>query len=252
MHVSVIGHSDSMGLLLRPGEESWPVLLQNGLTAALNEPAQVDSWRFAPYGPRAVSFAIDKVVAAQPDVVILPVASYWCAFGRVANRVRQRYGERAERWYLRAENGFVAHAERDKGPGKPTNTRSRRFVRKVIGVAAYAGQDEVTEVYATIVRRLAQQEHLQMIVMRDHRFTPAVRAANPTIDSTLAHFDAVIRPIADTHLFAWADIEEALNNGGRRDEMIISDGVHVTAEGHARVAAMLLPVLREITEPTPA
>ncbi|HXU23319.1 MAG TPA: SGNH/GDSL hydrolase family protein [Tepidiformaceae bacterium] len=246
MHVSVIGHSDSIGLKLEPGEDSWPVLLGKMLSEELNEPVPVDSWRFAAYGPHAVPWAIGKVTAAQPDVVVIMVSSYWCAFGRVSNKVRQRFGQRAERWYLRAEDGFVKHAEREHGTGKPTNTRTRRFMRRVVGVSAYAGLEEVTDVFTTVVRKLAQLEHLQVILVSDHHFTEAVRQANAGILPTLAHFEAVIRPIANEHRFLWLDIEDALKEGGRREEMVLGDGVHLTAEAHARVAAMLMPVVRRI------
>ena len=204
MHVSVIGHSDSIGLKLAPGKNRGRCCSAKCCRIEFGETVPVDSWRFAAYGPQAVPWAIGKVTAAEPDVVIIMVSSYWCAFGRVSNKVRQQYGERAERWYLRAEDGFVKHAEREHGTGKPTNTRTRRFMRRAVGVAAYAGLEEVTDVFATIVRKLAQLEHLQVVLVSDHHFTTAVREANAGIEPALAHFAAVIRPIANEHRFLLA------------------------------------------------
>jgi lysophospholipase L1-like esterase len=53
--------------------------------------------------------------------------------------------------------------------------------------------------------------------------------------------ESAIRPMVVERELLWADLEQAISTGGRRDEMILSDGVHMTEEAHERVATALLP-----------
>jgi lysophospholipase L1-like esterase len=105
--------------------------------------------------------------------------------------------------------------------------------------------DQFIEVYSTLIRGLSQREQMQVLVLSDHHYTAQVRRAIPAIEPAIARIQAAIQPIVVERKLRWGDLEQALGAGGRREEMITWDGVHMTAEAHERVAAMLLPTLLE-------
>ena len=55
-----------------------------------------------------------------------------------------------------------------------------------------------------------------------------------------------VRPLVAERELCWGDLEQAISAGGRREEMILSDGVHMTEEAHERVARALLPVFQAL------
>ena len=179
--------------------------------------------------------------------MIVPLASFWCAFATVQTRLLQRYGTRVTRWYLRAERGFRNHVEagNNETPGKPTNGFGRRAVRRVIGTSTLLSERQFIEIYSELIRRLSQRERMQVLVLGDHHYTAHVRAGIPRIEGHIAAIERAIRPlVAERHLL-WDDLEAAISEGGRREEMIGPDGIHMTAEAHHRVAARLTPVVRD-------
>ena len=245
MRISVIGNSDTTGMLLQPGEKTWPTLLQERLGESLGEPVVVDNWRFVPYRPGAVERALGLVTEAQPDFVILTLASFWCAFGTVRARVERRFGRRAARFYTRAEQAFSRSVERGGRTGQSANAIGRRTARRIIGTSTPMSVDQFIEVYSTLIRTLSQREQLQVLVLGDHHYTAWVRRAMPAIEPAIARIQAAIQPIVVERKLRWGDLEAALSAGGRREEMITWDGVHMTAEAHERGAAALLPTLVE-------
>src|SRR6185369_2303634 len=114
------------------------------------------------------------------------------------------------------------------------------------GASPYMSQAAFIEVYSALIRALSQRESLDAIICGDHHFNPAVRARIPAIPATIAAIEAAARPLVLERQFHWADLESAITLGGRRDQMIGFDGVHMTAEAHRRVAAALCPLIAEI------
>jgi hypothetical protein len=243
LRISVLGNSDTSGMQLHPGEKPWPALIQERLSETLTEPVVVDSWRWVPPRPDAVERALALVDGAEPDVVILTLASFWCAFGTVRAHVDQRFGKRAGRLYGRAERAFSSRIERPRSPGAHASGFGRRLGRRLIGTATYMTLDQFVAVYSELIRALSQREQLQVLVLGDHHFNGRVRARIPAIEPAIARIEGAIRPLVLERELQWGDLEEAIAAGGRREEMISWDGVHMTAEAHQRVAAALLPVL---------
>ena len=243
MRISILGNSDTTGMLLAPGARTWPALLQERLGAVLSEPVVVDSWRFAPYRPGAVRHALNLVDDAQPDVVILTLASYWCAFRTVRASVERRFGRRAATFYSRGEQAYSRRAEGGVRPGEPGRQTGRRLVRRLLGTGTVMTFPQFVDVYSSVIRELAQQEQLQVLVLGDHHFTPRVHRMFPALAGAITDIEDAIRPIVLERELLWGDLEQAIRTGGRRDEMILSDGVHMTEEAHERVATALLPVL---------
>ena len=174
MRISVLGNSDTTGMLLAPGARGWPELLGERLRGLVSEPVVVDSWRFAPYRPGAVRHALDLVRDAQSDFVVLTLASYWCAFGTVRARVEQRFGRRAAMLYSRGEHAYSRHVEGGVQPGKPGRLIGRRLARRLVGTDTVMTFSQFVEVYAGLIRELAQQEQLQVLVLGDHHYTQSL------------------------------------------------------------------------------
>ncbi|MGI8926610.1 MAG: hypothetical protein ACR2HN_08200 [Tepidiformaceae bacterium] len=124
-------------MLLRPGDKTWPTLLEAELGRSLGEPVTVDNWRFVPGRPRAAEKALELVAAAQPDVVVLTLASFWSAFATVRASVEQRFGRRAGRIYTRFEGAFSRQAQRRGRPATFADRAGRRLSRRVFGTATF-------------------------------------------------------------------------------------------------------------------
>jgi lysophospholipase L1-like esterase len=247
VRISVLGNSDTTGQKLADRSLSWPVLVQKRLTAEMGRDVSVDSWRFAPYRPGAVDFAMGLVREAQPDIVIYPLATYWCAFTTVKSRVEQRFGRRIANLTSRAETTYVKKFERtgaDKKPIRPT--LARRVARRVVGTAPILSYERYLDTVTQVIRELAQLENTQVLVMADHHFNETARRAMPQLERTIARVEATVKPLVAERRLLWGSVEDALCAGGNRDAMIMGDCVHVTAEGHERMASALLPVLRDM------
>ena len=250
MRISVLGNSDTTGQKLADRRKSWPVLVQQRLSERFGQDVTVDSWRFAPYRPGAVQYAMGLVHEAQPDIVIYPLATYWCAFTTVKSRVEQRFGQRIARLTTRAENSYVRRFEHTGATGQPVRpTLARRLARKVIGAAPILSFEQYLDVVSQVIRELARLENTQVLIMADHHFNQTARDTMPQLESTIARVEATIRPMVEEHRMLWGSVEDALQAGANRDSMIMGDCVHVTEEGHERMAQALLPVLTKLAAP---
>lgn len=243
MRIAVLGNSDTSGLFLAAGEKSWPVLLRERLPESLGEDVAVDSWRWAPFNPDAVDRALGLVDRADPDIVILTLASFWCTVGTVRAGVDRRFGKRAGRLYGRAEAAYRSRFERHGPPGTAANGLGRRVSRRLLGAATYMSLDAFIATYAELIRALSQREHLLVLVLGDHHFNERLRQRVRAISPAIERIEAAIRPLVRERQLDWGDLEQAISAGGRREEMISFDGVHMTPEAHQRVAEALAPVL---------
>lgn len=247
MRISVLGNSDTIGQKLSDRNLSWPVLVQERLSRELGREVAVDSWRFAPYRPGAIDFAMGLVREAQPDIVIYPLATFWCGFTTVQSKVEQRFGVRIARLASRAERSYVRRFEPSKPGNKtPRPSISRRLTRKVVGAAPIMSYERYIDTVSEVIRELARLENTHVLIMADHHFNETARSMMPNLVRTIERVNAIIEPMVLERRMLWGSVEEALRDGGRRDEMIMADCVHVTEEGHERLAAALLPVLSKL------
>lgn len=248
MRIGVIGNSDTTGQKLADRRNSWPVLVQERLSEQLGQEVIVDSWRFAPYRPNAVEFAMALVNEARPDVVVYPLATYWCAFTTVKSRVEERFGQRAGRLATRTEGAYVRRFERTGGTTaaaiRPVRaTVARRLARRVLGAAPVLSYERYIDVVSQLIRELARLEDTQVLVMADHHFNETARRTMPQLEQTIARVEATIKPLVQERRLLWGSVEDALLDGGNRDAMIMGDCVHITDEGHERMARAMVPVL---------
>lgn len=224
--------------MLPPGSATWPELVRDSVSAELSEPVQLDSWRWGPFRPNAVPYALGLVDDAEPDLVILPLAAFWCAYSSVQLRMDQRFGVRTARAYGRAEAFIAGHIEQRIVP----KSISRRVARRVLGVAPQMSLGAYIEVHTRLIQELSRREQLQLLVLADHHFNEENRRLMPLIPRAIARINDEIRPVVLEGRHLWGDMEEALALGGRREEMMLPDGVHMNEDGHQRLAAMVTPI----------
>ncbi|MGE3073284.1 MAG: hypothetical protein AB7N24_04265 [Dehalococcoidia bacterium] len=245
VRISVLGNSDTSGQKLAPGEKPWVDLIGPRLEAELGEEVIVDSWKFAAYRGGAVEYARSLVDEAQPDFVILTLATYWCAFSTVQFGVERRFGRRAGELYRRLERFTVNHVERRPSESQPTNHRGRRVARRVIGTGTLLTPNEHCEILSRVIRDLAARENLQVLVFADHHFSDDLRERMPGMSATIVSVELRIKALVEERRLYWGELEPIIAEGGRREDQFHPDGVHITAEAHERFAAHLVPLIRD-------
>jgi len=243
VRILVLGNSDTLGSALAPGEQPWPEIVRGRLAAWAGAEVQLEHRTLAPYGPRAVDHALKCVAETDPDLVVIILAGYTAVVGYVHLRVRQRFGARAERWYVRLERGFDRNTRRD-GRETAVNNWSRRLVRKLLGTATYASLDEVASVYCDVLRRLSQREGVQVLVAGDARFGEARRALNPGLLTGLQQLHAAVRPVVAEHRFLFVDGEDGISGAPEREALFLPDAMHLNAAGHMAFASTVFDFLR--------
>ena len=247
----IAGHSDSGDAYLPEGTVPWPERTRAWLEERTGSPCEVVAVRFAPIGERAVEYLIGAIEKAGPDIVILPFGGYVFSIGTVAKNVGARFGPRAERWFLRTEGSFQARTGKRR-LGRNVNRRGRWAARKILGTRTMATVPQTMVIYTEILQRLAQKESLQVLAVRDARFSAETQAREPGLHGKFDRMEAVLLPIVEQHHFALADLEGALQRAPDRRVFHQDDGVHTTAAFHEvyfgvmqEALAPLLPRLRE-------
>ena len=238
MRCLVLGHSGTAGFGLSSLAETWPVLFEKRLAA--HGPGQwgVSSVPLHPVGSRAADYALSRVEASRPDLVVLSLNAYPCVVPVVSASVRQRFGRRAERLYNRTERVFERVSSR-RGPGaSAVNRVGRGLGRRLLGARPLATVDEVGNVYREILRRLASSEGVQVVVLAEAMFGEGVRNRVPSIEREATRLQGMVRPVAEEHRFLWCDATEWLAPDGG-SSFWQSDDVHLSARGNTRYAEML-------------
>lgn len=238
----IAGHSDSTAQHLAEGELPWTERLRAWIEAETGTPCELQGVRFAPIGERAVEYLLGAVEAAAPDIVILPFSAYVCTFTTVEESVRQRFGERAQRFYLRGEKRFAAATT--GSALVPVDRAGRKFVRAVLGTRALATTEQTTAIYEEILHRLARFEALHVVVVADARFSEETQKRNPNMHREIDRMQARLLPIVSRHHFLLADLEAAIHHAPDRSVFYQADGVHTTIAFHD----VLLNVLKHVMD----
>ena len=247
MRILILGNSDTAGLRLERGERAWPDLLRE-----LRPADTVEAIRFVPMGG-AVAYVGGKAAELEPDFVVIPLAVYVCAVGLVSESVGRRFGRRARSAYLRMERRYDGATRRKGEPGR-LNRAGQAAARRLLGTAPLAPAESVVAVYSGLLHELARREGTQVVVMGDGHFGREIQRQNPSLPAVIARVQAAIRPVVERHHFSWIDAEAAMAATGRRHESMHDDGVHLSAEGHRIVAALVhaaLPASDSRTRPSP-
>jgi lysophospholipase L1-like esterase len=228
--------------LADPGQ-AWPWLVGREIEARIGEPVEVTHVSVVASGPRAAGYALGKMEAADPDMVVVVIGTYLCCIGTVSEAVRHRFGNRVHRWYLKAERRFDARTRTAPGLLGQANRAGRSLLRKAIGTRPYATLDDVSTVFGEILRGLAQREGTTVIVFAEPSWPVGTDAANPGAISTWREVTRRAQAAAARHHLLWAETDPAYARVVDRDSLYQPDGVHKTAEGMRVQADALLEVL---------
>jgi lysophospholipase L1-like esterase len=252
----VLGNSASAGNGLADQSQAWPWVIGREIEARIGEPVEVTHVSVVASGPRAADYALDKVEAVDPDMVVVVIGTYLCCIGTVSEAVRHRFGNRMHRWYLKTERRFDARTRTAPGISGGANRCGRSLLRKIIGTRPYATLDDVSTVFGEILRQLAQREGTTVVAFAEPSWPVATDAANPGAIPTWREVTRRAREVAADHHLLWAETDASYARVPDRDSLYQPDGVHKTAEGMQVQADALLEVLLQpahaIVPPTSA
>ncbi|MEX0783293.1 MAG: hypothetical protein WD557_11630 [Dehalococcoidia bacterium] len=243
MRICVLGHSTSSGDWLPDRALAFPWLVAAELAAATAEPAEVFHYSFVPMGGRAVKYGLAKVEECDPDIVIVPVASFVCSIGTVGERVRRRWGERPFRAFHRAERTFDGRTANRPGARGRINRLGRRITRKLLGTVTFTTVDDSVDVYADLIRGLAQREGIVVAALMEPSWPGWVDGENRGATSAHHALRDGVKVVALQHHVLWAESDTVYDADPDREALYFADGVHKTIAGHRAYADALLPVL---------
>lgn len=239
MRICVLSNSSSSGLGLRDPAAAWPRLLAAELGAE-GDRCEVREVAFFPRGTKAVDFAMTRVLEDEPELLIVSVGSFICAVGTVSERVRQRWGDRAQRLFLRLERTFDSNTREHGRFVERLNGAGRWLTRRVIGTATLGTVEEVTETFTRLLDLVAQREQLRVIVFPDPYWPGAVVKENPGANRAFEQLRAAVRAAAERHRFDWVDVEPEFSQVPDRDAYYQIDHTHKSVAGHRAIAGRLL------------
>ena len=239
MKILVLGHSTSGGNGLPDRALAWPWLVAEQLREDLGTTIELEHAAIIPMGSRAVDYALSKVEAARPAIVVVSIASYLCSIRTVSEQVRHLFGKRVHGWYLRFERRFDARTRTRGGAAARANRVGRSVFRKVIGTRSYTSVTEVAGVFNEILHRLAREESLQVVVFSEPDWPAWVDEANPGALRAIQELRRLTAEVARSHHFIVASAQDAYDRSPDRDALYQLDGVHKTPEGHRVQAAAL-------------
>lgn len=243
MRLLVLGNSDSGGKRLPDPASAWPRLCARDLEAAIGEPVDLIHKPLFASGPRATGY-LDRLLSEhQPDIATVTLFTQSFLLPAVHIKVERRLGARAGRLTLALQQGSERLALRLGAPGRLSYTLLRGGVRKVVGTDTATHFDVAVEAYAGILRRLAREEDLQVVVVLGVRMSHRYHVMVPHLDEGLDRFEEIMRPIAAEHHFGWVDNDAVLRAAGDPEQFYLPDGRHRNAAGHRLLADALVAAL---------
>ncbi|MGI8926431.1 MAG: GDSL-type esterase/lipase family protein [Tepidiformaceae bacterium] len=242
MRVLVFGHSDAEGSRLTNPDQAWPWILQRELPERAGEAVEVVHCGLYPTTPNAIGYIDARLHEHQPDVVLLNLSSHQFALHVVAGRVRELFGARASDWVLRRQRFLDARVARTGPLGSRSLYGVRRLTRAIIGTAPMVPYEVVVEAYAAVVRRLAREEGLHIVVVGGTRFSAMHQRLNKGLVDQIDRFKESIRTVVEEHRLNWVD-NETVFGAVDRATLYLADGIHRSELGHRLLADALLPPL---------
>lgn len=246
VRILIYGHSDTFGVALPDRSAAWPNLAQAELPALLERPVTVRQRPFLPIRAGAGQRAEEILREDPPDVVVFATNPYGFAVTTVANRLRGRLGETNARRYIRLERR-INRWTRAMPMGGRVNNVGRRLARKVIGTAPESSFEDVMLAHNEVLRVLARQESMEVIVMGGNRLSGWIQREKPQLSRQVETLRETLETFCREHHFQWFNTETALL-GGQRERSFLPDGVHRNAEAHRHFANLVLPVLHSCAE----
>ena len=246
LRILILGHSDTFGIQLADRSLAWPQIALRELPVLMERPVELHQRPLLPVRPDKGARAESILQGFPADIVIFATNPYGFAVETVANRVQQRFGERFSGRYLKLEKKLDGWT-RNGRMGRAVNHGTRRVVRKVIGTAPNSSYQEVVDAHMEILRVLARDEQLQVMVLGGNKLSSWLQKEDKTLTERVETLGKVVQQFCREHHFTWFDTEAALLPGAR-ERSFLPDGVHRNPEAHRHFADIILPILREMAE----
>lgn len=240
LRILVFGASNAMGYGLDdPATESWPMLLGSALSAAHGHPVSVVRKPLYIEGSDPTPYIREQLAEHSPDIVLFAVAAPGFALATVANSVGKLAGRRARSWLIRAE----VRLQNLLGPLGTNERKFRRTIKRGVRKAARArprlsvGESIISGQAA--IRAIAAHESVASIIR------VPLEAASWVYEEQAAQLDAYslfrdeMRKRTKAARMAWVEEGLVLTPDEER-EVYLPDGIHITAAGHKRAAALWL------------
>ncbi len=242
VRILIYGHSDTFGVALADRSLAWPNLVQAELPALIDRRVTVTQRPFLPIRAGAGERA-EAILRENPaDVVIFATNAYGFAVTTVANRVKGRLGEKNAKRYQKLErriNKWTASIPM----GNRINNTGRRWARKVVGTAPDSSYADVVKAHDEVLRVLARQESLEVVVMGGNKLSTWIQKEKPSLIVQVEAMREMVEEFCREHHFAWFNTEEALLPGNR-ERSFLPDGAHRNPEAHRHFANLVLPVMQ--------
>lgn len=230
VRILILGNSDTRGPDGHPDARSWPAVMAERLAGELgSRPEIIDKALYAQ--PGAATYAERLLTQYDPDPVILPLSAHHLAARTVNQRLKRRLPATAFRFVMLAGNGFKAVTVRTGRTGHRVDRAVRRWLYRTVGQELTVDADAAAEAYAAVLRVLARQERVVVLVSSGTRYGRGAHRQAPELDRDIAAFQRQMQNAALQHRLPWLDLEAALQASGRREACYQADGIHKTVLG---------------------
>ena len=204
MKVLVFGNSDTRGEMI--DGDTWPVVGCRLYGDATGESVELADRLFLPWGTDPLGRAEQLVNEEAPDAVVIPAVLYGFLVGTVEEQVRHLFGDRAAGAYKAVERW----TDGATGTGTFLNGFSRKAMRRLVGTRMITSMPEVRRIYLDVMRMLAQQEQLQVVIMTSANLHGNLHLRTPARRRVRANFHAALREETASRHFDWLDGDEAI------------------------------------------
>lgn len=240
MKVLALGNSDSLGAHVTG--PIWSEVARARLEAEMSEDVTFENIPYSVTGTTAVSYAERKIAEFEPDVVVLPVASYQFTAGFTWVRVQRLFGVRAGRWYRNLEERFEKQTRGRGSLGDGLNRIARATVRRLIGTQPMATRQQVTAAYDELIGALARHEDLGVVLVTYPG--RGAHAQSREAKRERAIFFPEVEAMATRHRFGWVNGETAFDRAAPGDVIHSVDRLHFNDYGHEVFGSAVADAIR--------
>ncbi len=239
MKILVLGHSGSEGGQLADPTAAWRYSLPKDLETKTGVAFELVHEKVFAHVAGSADRSEKLVQKHEPDIVILPLTTHSFTVQFVTTKVKRKLGARASRWWDKSV-AVLDRETRHRGPAfRKANEMTRTAAYRVIGSAPTTTYAEGLESYFEILRRLARQEHLEVLLLGAAPHAGPARRENRNEAKIIERFHRDIRVACERHHYAFVDKIPAFKEGGY-DAKFYPDGIHNNELGHRAMSDAML------------
>ena len=242
MKVLALGNSDSRGAHITG--PIWSEVARAQLEAELSEAVSFENIPYSVIGATAISYAERKLAEFEPDIVVLPVASYQFTAGFTWVRVQRLFGAKAGRWYRNLEERFEKQTRGKGSLGDGLNRIARVTLRRLIGTEPMATRQQVTDAYGELIRALSRHEDLGVVLVTYPG--RGAHAKSRKAKRERAIFFPEVEAMATRHHFPWVNGETVFDAAAPGDVIHSVEGLHFNDYGHQILGAAVAGAIRRL------